>query len=100
MIRVYEDSGGGLHMTDGKTYASGMEHQEQPGGLINDIISYDDWQSDASDHGNYSEIEGTVDHETTIPIATYHPVIREIVLHTDHMGCAGLRYAGIDPDMR
>jgi hypothetical protein len=101
MIRVYEDNGGGLHMTDSKVYASGMEHQPEPGGLIADIVSFLDWVDDASEHGDYNEIVDTVEHSTTNLIATWDG--ERLVLHVRDfpagvMGFAGLRYAGIESE--
>jgi hypothetical protein len=46
MIMVYEDSAGGITITDGEWFVSGIEGTEHPGQLLNDILSWENWKDD------------------------------------------------------
>ena len=95
-IYIYEDSGGGLHITDGEDYASGMEYQPAPGGLVGDIVSFGEWINNATTHGNITEIIDTIDDSSTQCVAHWDGT--RLTIEAAIMGAAGLRYAGINAD--
>lgn len=95
MITAYEDNGGGLHMTDGKLVVSGFQYQEQSGGLVADITSWEDWCEDASIKHTMAEMVKTAGTDEVFgrTIATYDG--KHLSINVAVMGIAGKRYAGI-----
>jgi hypothetical protein len=87
VVSLYEDNAGGLHMSDGTTLASGMEHNA-PGALIGDIVTFADWIDDATARQPHpakfqAELIAEWDGST-------------LTVYIDRLGNAGRRYAGIE----
>ena len=97
MIRVIEDNGGGLHITDGKLVFSGLEDNPKPD-HINDIVYFADWIQDVMDEGHVIEyVRDQWTHPALTTIAEYDGT--DITIHADKLGNAGYKYLGLSrPD--
>jgi hypothetical protein len=92
VIYLCGDNGGGLHMTDGEVVVSGLERNAF-GSLIEDILTFGEWQEDADSRTPYAEMETLFRHPSTEVIASYDG--RNLVINAHATGIAGRRYAGL-----